>query len=77
MHSTVFNKVTVTSETEVQLKNNSQIEIQLTLHKLSSLDPLLKIKRGGGGGGGHQLSHSYRWRPSGAKFANFMSKINS
>ena len=32
MHSTVFDKVTVTSETKVQLKNNSQIEIQLTLH---------------------------------------------
>ena len=80
MHSTVFDKVTVTSETKVQLKNNPQIEIQLTLHKLSSLDPLLKIKnkkRGGGEGGGHQLSHSYRWWPSGAKFANFMSKINS
>ena len=54
MHSTVFDKVTVTSETKVQLKNNPQIEIQLTLHKLSSLDPLLKIKKikGGGGGGG-------------------------
>ena len=54
MHSTVFDKVLVTSETKVQLKNNPQIEIQLTLHKLSSLDPLLKkkIKKGGGGGGG-------------------------
>ena len=54
MHSTVFDKVTVTSETKVQLKSNPQIEIQLTLHKLSSSDPLLKIKnkKGGGGGGG-------------------------
>ena len=42
MHSTVFDKVTVTSETKVQLKNNPQIEIQLTLHKLSSLDPEFK-----------------------------------
>ena len=52
MHSTVFDKVTVTSETKVQLKNNPQIEIQLTLHKLSSLDPLLKIKNKKGGGVG-------------------------
>ena len=42
MHSTVFDKVTVTSETKVQLKNNPHIEIQLTLHKLSSLDPDFK-----------------------------------
>ena len=51
MHSTVFDKVTVTSETKVQLKNNPQIEIQLTLHKLSSLDPLLKMKNKKGGRG--------------------------
>ena len=73
MHSTVFDKVTVTSETKVQLKNNTQIEIQLTLHNISSLDPLLKIKNRKEGGG-HQLSHSYRWRPSGAKFCKFHVK---
>ena len=73
MHSMVFDKVTVTSETKVQLKNNPQIEIQLTLHKLSSLDPLLKIKNKKGGVG----VTSYPIHIGGAKFANFMSKINS
>ena len=59
------------------MKNNPQIEIQLTLHKLSSLDPLLKIKNKKGEGGGHQSSLSYRKRPSGTKFADFMSKIKT